>query len=189
MKKIILIGAGGHAKACIDVIELEKKFKIVGLVDIHRKKIFNYNTIGADKDLRKLIKLTKYAHIAIGQIKNNLIREKIFKKLKNIGFKLPVIISPISYVSNHSKIAEGTIIMHHAIINAGVKIGRNCIINSKSLLEHDVMIGDNSHVATNAVINGECTIGKNCFIGSGSILKEGIYLKKNSFIKANSLIK
>ena len=30
MKNIILIGAGGHSKACIDVIESEKKYKIIG---------------------------------------------------------------------------------------------------------------------------------------------------------------
>ena len=37
-KKIILVGSGGHAEACIDVIESEKKkFKILGLVDIKKK--------------------------------------------------------------------------------------------------------------------------------------------------------
>ena len=36
-KKLILIGAGGHALSCIDVIEAEKKFKIIGLVDNSKK--------------------------------------------------------------------------------------------------------------------------------------------------------
>ena len=78
-KKIILIGAGGHCKACIDVIELENKFKIVGL----RIKNFinHYKTIGSDKALKK-IKI-KNALITIGQIKNLSIREKTFKLLKN----------------------------------------------------------------------------------------------------------
>ena len=38
MRKIILIGGGGHALSCIDVIEHEKKFKIVGIVDDKLKK-------------------------------------------------------------------------------------------------------------------------------------------------------
>ena len=38
MKKIILIGAGGHAKSCIDVIELQNKYKIIGLIDNKKKK-------------------------------------------------------------------------------------------------------------------------------------------------------
>ena len=31
-KKIILIGAGGHAESCIDVIESTNKYEIIGLV-------------------------------------------------------------------------------------------------------------------------------------------------------------
>jgi hypothetical protein len=52
MKKIVLIGAGGHAKSCIDVIESEKKFKVVGFVNSKIVNIFNYKTIGGDQDLK-----------------------------------------------------------------------------------------------------------------------------------------
>ena len=38
MKKIILIGAGGHCMSCVDVIELQHKFKIVGLIDNKKEK-------------------------------------------------------------------------------------------------------------------------------------------------------
>ena len=37
-KKIILIGAGGHAKSCIDIINAEGKYEIIGLVDNKKKK-------------------------------------------------------------------------------------------------------------------------------------------------------
>ena len=38
MKKIIILGDGGHAKSCCDVIELEKKYKIIGLITNKIKK-------------------------------------------------------------------------------------------------------------------------------------------------------
>ena len=77
MKKIILIGAGGHCKSCIDVIEEEKKFEIVGIIDNFRKKsIFGYPVIGKDKDLLKVRKMTKYALITVGQIKSSASRRK-----------------------------------------------------------------------------------------------------------------
>ena len=53
--------------------------------------------------------------------------------------------------------------MHKAIINSNVKIGSNCIINTKSLIEHDCVIGDNSHIATSVNINGHVKIGKKLF--------------------------
>ena len=79
--------------------------------------------------------------------------------------------------------------MHGAIVNSYVTIGKNCIINSKSLIEHDVTIGDETHVATNATVNGSVRVGKNCFIGSSSVIKQGISIKPNSFIRANYLVK
>ena len=49
MKKIILIGAGGHCVSCIDVIEMQRKFKIVGLIDNKKKNfLLNYKIIGND---------------------------------------------------------------------------------------------------------------------------------------------
>tara|TARA_X000000950_G_C13661852_1_gene556268 strand:- start:48 stop:635 length:588 start_codon:yes stop_codon:yes gene_type:complete len=190
--KIILIGAGGHAVSCIDVIEKTKKFKIEGLIDNSKKnhllvgekkyKIFNEN-------LFKKSGAVKYAIICLGSEKFTKKRRELFIKYKSLGYSFPKIISPLSYVSNSSTVGEGSIIMHGVIINANVKIGKNCIINTKSIIEHDCNIGSNSHVATSVVMNGHVSVKENCFIGSNSTIIPSAIIKKNSFIKANSLVK
>ena len=38
--------------------------------------------------------------------------------------------------------------MHGAIVNKNCKIGKNCIVNTGSILEHDTIIGDNCHIST-----------------------------------------
>lgn len=190
MKKILLIGAGGHAKSVVDVIESEKKYKIVGFIDkVKRGKILNYRILGGDDELPRFYKKVKYAFITVGHLYQPDLRIKIYNKIKKIGFKLPIIKSPFSRVSNHAIIGEGTIAMHGSIVYPGTKIGTNCILNSQSLVEHDVEIGNFSHLSTNCTINGEVKIGNNCFVGSSSVIKEGIKLKNFTFIKANSLIK
>ena len=82
MKKIILIGGGGHCRSCIDVIEKEKKFKVLGIVD-NKKNILikKYKFIGSDKDLDKISKKIKNAIITIGQVKNSDLRERLYKKI------------------------------------------------------------------------------------------------------------
>ena len=189
MKNIILIGAGGHCNSCIDVIELEKKYKIIGLVD-DKKKIKNlkYKILGNDKNLKILLTKSKFAHISIGQINDFKKREEIFLNLKKIGFKMPSIISPLAYVSPKAKIGEGTIVMHGAIINRGAIIGNNCIVNTKALIEHDTSVGDNCHVSTRSTLNGGVIIGNNSFIGSHAILKQNIKVGKNCFVNANLFV-
>ncbi|MDN5067869.1 NeuD/PglB/VioB family sugar acetyltransferase [Aliarcobacter butzleri] len=189
-EKIVLIGGGGHCHSVIDVIEQENKYEIIGIVDTKEnigKKVLDYNIIACDDDLETIFLSCKNALITVGQIESNKIRVKIYNKLKEIGFNLPVIISPLAYVSNHSSIEEGTIIMHHALVNANTKIGKNCIINTKALIEHDCIIGDNCHISTASVLNGGVRVKENSFFGSNATSKQSIEI--DGFIKAGSLAK
>lgn len=189
-EKIILIGGGGHCKSCIDVIEQEGRFTIIGIVDMPENKQYNvlgYPVIGSDADLKELMKTFPNALITLGQIKSPTRRMELFNELMQMGARFPVIQSPLAYVSPHAQIAEGTIVMHHALIDAGAQVGRNCIINTKALVEHDAVIGDHCHISTGAVINGGVTIGRGSFFGSGAVSKEYTSIPANSFIKANTL--
>jgi sugar O-acyltransferase (sialic acid O-acetyltransferase NeuD family) len=189
-EKILLIGGGGHCHSVIDVLEQEDNYEIIGIIDnpeLKGKRILGYEVIGTDEDLKILFKACKNAVITVGQIKSNEIRVKLFQQLKNIGFHLPVIISPLAYVSQHAQIGEGTIIMHHALVNANAIIGRNCIINTKALIEHDATIEDNCHIATASVINGGVKVKENTFYGSNAVSKQGTEIQ--GFVKAGSTIK
>ena len=77
--------------------------------------------------------------------------------------------------------------MHHALINPHAKIGKNCIINTKALVEHDAIIEDNCHISTATVINGGVIVKENSFVGSNATTKE--YIEVNGFIKAGDLQK
>ena len=174
-KPILLIGAGGHALSCIDVIEQEDCYDIIGLIGLESEvgnDVLGYPIIGCDKDLPNILKNKVNVLITIGQIKTYKLRKFFFDLTNSYGCYMPSIISSKAYVSSSSKIGEGTIIMHGAIINAGATIGSNCIINSRALIEHGVMIHDHCHIATASIINGDVTIGCGTFIGSGSIVRQ-----------------
>jgi len=190
MEEILLIGGGGHCKSVIDVIEQEGKYKIAGIIDkkeLIGQEILGYKVIASDDDLKKLSAKYKYACVTVGQIKSNHLRVKLFTLLKEIGYELPVVISPLAYVSKHAKIEEGTVVLHHALVNAGAKIGMNCIVNSKALIEHDVAIEDHCHISTATVINGGVVVKENTFVGSNTTTKE--YSELNGFIKAGGVAK
>jgi len=193
MNKLLIIGGGGHARSCIDVVESERKYKIVGIVDrksslLNQKKTI-YPIIGSDGDLKKIHKICNNAIIAIGQIKSPKKRIDLYELLQNLNYNLPVIVSPNSYVSSRSEIEEGSIIMHQVIINSNSKIGKNCIINNKSLIEHDVKIDNFCHIAPGAILNGGVQVGKGTFIGSGAIIRESVKIGKNCVIGSGAVVK
>lgn len=176
---LILIGAGGHAHACIDVVEQHGKYVIAGLIGQAEElgaAHFGYSVIATDNELSELARSYKYALIATGQIQSPETRIRLYRMAEELGFELPVIIAPSAHVSRHASVGAGTIVMHGAIINAGARVGCNCIINNRALLEHDVTVGDHCHISTGAIVNGNVRVGEGSFIGSGSVIKEGVVL-------------
>jgi sugar O-acyltransferase (sialic acid O-acetyltransferase NeuD family) len=183
--KLILIGAGGHARSCIDVIEQEGKYEIVGLVGLSQEvgsKQFGYEVLNTDSGLGELAKRFPFALVVLGQIHSPDLRIRLYEKSIAAGFILPSIIAPSAYVSPHAKIGAGTIVMQGAILNTGVVVGDNCIINSRALLEHDSRVSDHCHISTGANINGDTFIGTGSFIGSGAVIKEGVSVGVGSVV-------
>tara|TARA_B110000908_G_scaffold24560_1_gene28161 strand:+ start:7600 stop:8238 length:639 start_codon:yes stop_codon:yes gene_type:complete len=190
-KQIILIGGGGHCASCIEVIESTNEFEIAGIVDIQERvgaSILGYKVIASDDELPELKRKYDFALITIGQIKTALLRKKLFLAAKEVGFEFPVIVASSAHVSAHSKLGEGTIVMHQTMVNANVEIGINNIINTKALIEHDAIIGDFNHISTNAILNGNTKVGNECFIGSNSTFVNGISIENNVFIGINSVV-
>lgn len=189
--EIILVGGGGHCKSCIDVIESENKYRIKGVIDLPKelgKSVLGYKIFGRDEDLLALASKGYNFLITLGNMGNSKRRIELFNIIKNNGGRLPKIISPKAYVSEHSKLGDGTIIMHYAIVNADAWIGENCIINNKSLIEHDVHIGNDCHISTGVNINGNCRIYDNCFIGSGTSIKNDLTIKSGTIIGLGSVV-
>lgn len=192
MKKepILLIGAGGHCHSIIDLLEKQGAYHILGLVDVKEKigtQVMGYPVLGCDSDLPELRKHCQNAVITVGQINDNRLRCELYNLAKKLNYVMPVIISPLAYVSPHANLQEGSVVLHHALVNANASIGVNCIINSKALIEHDAIIGNNCHISTACVVNGAARVDDNSFLGSGSVVIQGACI--SGFNKAGGLYK
>jgi sugar O-acyltransferase (sialic acid O-acetyltransferase NeuD family) len=184
-QSILLIGAGGHCRSCIDVIEQEGRWDIVGLVGQKAEigaSVLGYKVIANDAELADLAKDYRHILITVGHIQTPNLRAQLFYDARRLGFTLPVVVSPRAYVSRHASIGDGTVVFHGAIVNAGARVGMNCIVNSRALVEHDVAVGDHCHISTGAILNGDVRVGAFSFVGSASVVKQGLALGEHSFL-------
>lgn len=191
MQPIILIGGGGHCKSVIEVIESTQQYQIKGIIDkaeLVGSKVLGYEIIGSDADIEPLVKQAYHFHITVGQINSSKTRVSIFNNLKNMQASMPVIIAATATVSKHATLQQGTIVMHHALVNAAASIGENCIVNTGCVIEHDVTVGSNCHISTNCVVNGNCFVQDDCFIGSNATIIQGITIAQQNIIAAGSVV-
>lgn len=190
-QKLILIGGGGHCKACIDVIECTDLYDIIGVLDrpeLAGTNVLGYKIIGTDRDIFKYVQMGYQFLITIGQIKTSEVRKKIFGHLKQNGAVLATIISPRAQVSRHAKVGKGTIVMHNVIVNAGAEVGENCILNTSCGIEHDAIIGNHTHISTYAVINGDCRIGNEVFVGSNAAIANQVHVRDQVILGIGAVV-
>jgi sugar O-acyltransferase (sialic acid O-acetyltransferase NeuD family) len=189
---LLVLGAGGHAIACIDVLEAEGKYQVRGLLGApgeEGKKVLGYPVLGTDEVLAHHLRDCPNVLIGVGQIKTASLRESLFGKARALGAKFPIIRSPFARVSQHACLGEGTIAMHGVTVQPGVRVGQNCILNSHCLLEHGVEISDHCHVSTGAILNGGVRIGRGCFIGSRAVLQEGVEVPDGSVVPMGEVLR
>lgn len=184
-KNLVLIGAGGHARACIDVLDDCGGWRILGLVGLPEElteQHLGHSVIGTDQGLDELREACRHVLITVGQIESPQARERLYHRVVELGFELPTIVARDACVSRSATIGKGTIVMHGAIINAGAVIGHNCIVNTRALIEHDSVVEDHCHVSTGAILNGGVHVGAGTFIGSGSTVKQGVRIGRRSLV-------
>ena len=143
VRPLILIGGGGHCKAVIDVAETAG-YTILGILDIPEnvgKNVLAYKIKGTDEDIPFYVDKADFI-VTVGFIKSPELRIKIHRRVIESGGRLATIIASTAHVSQYATIREGTVVMHHAVINACALVGFGCIINTFCNIEHDVKIGD-----------------------------------------------
>lgn len=187
--KIVIVGFGGHAKSLADSIMSDGKYEIAGYTDSEETDVLNIPYLGTDDELKSIFDGgVQNAAVGVGYIRKSDIRDKLYDRLISIGFELPVIIDPSAIIALEAQIGEGSFIGKRAVINAGVKVGKMCIINTGSIIEHENIIGDFTHIAVGATLCGNVGVGDHCMIGANSTVIQGVHIGSYSTVGAGAVV-
>ena len=186
-KDVIIIGAGGHARVIADIIK-KSGDEIVGFLDdnadIQGKTIFDGKIVLGDTSEESVKKYSDcYFIIGIG---SNRVRKIISEKYSNL--KWYTAIHPNAIIGSNVEIGEGTVLMAGTVINIGTKIGKHCIVNTCSSLDHDNLIEDFVHISPGAHLAGTVKVMKCTWICTGVTVINNITIEKNNIIGAGSVV-
>jgi len=156
--KIIIVGAGGHGKVVCDAILAQNQYEIVGFLDgtvaIGSEITKKFKVLETPENITKLTDAAEYFILAIG---NNKIRAKFFELSQKI-FKPAIIIHPSAVIGLEVHIAEGSVVLGNAVINAFSSIGKNTIINSGTVVDHECKIGNHIHLSIGTIVGSNSEI-------------------------------
>ncbi len=186
-KKVVVIGAGGHAKVAIDVLHslsLLVPFCVGTAGDLEF-----CNKVPVKKDIQSLQDLHDlgFRNIFVG-IGDNQIRTRIGLEAHELGLNIVTAISPHSTISKSASINEGVLVMPGAVINADSSLERLVIVNTNSVVEHDCLIGSGAHVAPSSTLLGGVSVGECTLIGAGSVVLPNVKIGKEVKIGAGAVV-
>lgn len=184
--KLLIIGASGHGKVVADIAIKMDKWQSIAFLDDDKsiKSSMGLNVIGTSDDV--FMHIDEY-DIFVG-IGNNATRQKIHEMLETFGASIPVLIHPNAVIGSYVDIGIGTAVMAGVIVNCCTKIGKGCIINTGSTIDHDNDIEDFVHISPGAHLAGTVKVGQGSWLGIGSVVSNNINITNGCKVGAGSVV-
>lgn len=188
--KTVIIGAGGHARAILEILNFNRNIDVVAFVDNvvpgSPEKIMDIPVYGDHTIIPELLKGgVKAAAIGVGK---NSIRKTYFKQIGDMGVEMINAIHPTANIAHNVKIGKGVVIAANVVIATSVRIGDDVIVNTGAIIEHEDVLGAHTHISSGTVLAGRVTVGDGSFVGAGSVVKDYIKIGKNVIIGAGSVV-
>lgn len=182
-KKLIIIGAGGHALSV--VASAGSSEQIAGFIDENKDGGFLQYPI-LSKSVDDIESPEQYRYfIAIG---DNETRKRFYDMLVEKGLEIASIVDRSAVVDRNVKIGKGNFIGKLAVIVSGSEIGDNNLINSKALIEHGCKLGSHINISTNSTLNGEVIVEDGVFFGSSAVCNGQKRLGRNAVIGSGAVV-
>jgi UDP-perosamine 4-acetyltransferase len=191
--KIVVIGAGGHARSVIEALRAGGLHDPVACTDprpeLHGSRIDDVPVLGDDARLEALrAEGVPGAALGVGGTRDNAPRARLFQLAQDLGFDLPSVVHPSAAVSAGAVLGEGSVVLAGAVVGPGATVGRNAIVNSGAVVEHDVRLFDHVHVASGAVLGGGVQAGESAHIGLGAAVVQGVEIGAGTVVGAGAVV-
>jgi sugar O-acyltransferase (sialic acid O-acetyltransferase NeuD family) len=183
MKKLVIVGAGGHGKVVADIAQ-NYYDEIVFLDDASIDKCMDYSVVGKVCDYKEHLSTADF-FVAIG---NPNIRKKITEILEQSRGNVVSLIHPRAVVAKEVEIGKGTVIMAGSVVNPDVRIGNGCIVNTCASVDHECVISDYVHVSVGVHIAGAVSIGDGTFVGAGATVINNVEIAPWCTIGAGAVV-
>lgn len=193
VKRVVGVGAGGHARVMIEALRLIGGCELVGLLDsnpaLAGTQPQGVPVLGDDSLLVSLYRDgVHHAFLGLGATRATHVRETLHARLVAMGFDVLSIVHPDAYVSASAHLGSGVTVMCRAVVQTGVHLDTNVIVNTGAIVEHDCRVGAHSHIASGATLAGGVRVGARSHIGAGAIVRESIAIGDDATVGAGAVV-
>lgn len=188
---LVVIGAGGHGRETIDIVEainhVHPTFHFLGVVDdrgdefglLARRKV---PLIGGT-DMLAAVRASYV--IGIGSAEA---RRRIDEMATGAGLKPVTLIHPTAVLGSDLRLGPGFVAAANAQLTTNVTTGRHVQLNIASTVSHDCQLGDYVTLSPAAHVSGNVRLGAGVTLGAGAVVREGLSVGDGTFVGAGAVV-
>ena len=192
MRRLVIIGAGGHGRETLDVVDalnaVRPSFEVVGFVatgdpspEVERRGI----PFLGGPDVLAGVPADIDAVIAIG---DGAVRRRIDAALLAEGRRSAVLVHPLASVASDNRLGPGVVMAAGARVTTNVTLGRHVHLNVNAVASHDVVVGDYATLSPGVLLNGGTVVGAGAFLGTGAIVVPGCRVGADAVVGAGAVV-
>lgn len=172
MTRLVVIGAGGHAKVVAEAALASGSFEVTRFLDDHPSQYGN-QLLGLPVTGPIELESFQEMEAAACAVGDNKVRRRLVKRL-GCAVAWATVVHPAAWVSPSAKIGPGSVVMAGSVMQADSIVGVHVILNTGCSVDHDCRVGAYSHIGPGVRLSGGVDIGEGVLLGVGSAVAPGV---------------
>jgi UDP-N-acetylbacillosamine N-acetyltransferase len=190
LRKILIAGAGGHARVVASILAHDAGVTLVGVAD--RTADHFGEQIGTTKVVATLDDRDDWRRLGVDAVAlaigDNRTRLALFEELERDGWEIASAIHPSAIIESNATLGRGVVVCAGAVVAAEVVVGENSLLNTRSIIDHECRIGRHVHIGPGSVLAGRVTVGEQTFVGAGCTVRDRIKIGARALIGCGSVV-
>ncbi len=181
---VVMLGAGGHARVLLSLMQEPP----AGCIDPQQPSAeWPASVPWLGKDLDHLPAKARVI-VGLGSTKAAHLRRRVYEDAVARGLEVCGLVADTAIIARDVQTPACAQILAGAIVQTACSLGRNVLVNTRALVEHDCILHDHVHVAVGAVLCGGVHVGQGAHIGAGATILQGISIGENATVGAGAVV-
>lgn len=193
MKRVAIVGAGGHARDVLDVFEADNArapaWEILGFV-VETAWYEPGRMVNGYPHLGDLDWVGPHARdvefiVAVG---DTALRRRLAARVSAAGGRFCSVVHPAAITTRRVTIAEGCAVSAGVVMTNNVRLGPHVHVNIGSTLAHDVQVDAYATISPGARLSGNVHVCEGAYVGTGATIVEKLTIGAWSTVGAGAAV-
>lgn len=196
-RPLVVLGAGGHAREVLDIVEalasaargdgLDPPWELLGLAADGHADLDQIDRRGATflGPIEEAVQLDAHYVIGIGA---SGVRRDLDRRLSEAGRSAATLVHPTAVIGADVVFEPGVVIAAGSHVTTNVRLGRHVHLNVGAVVSHDARVGDHTTISPGCLLNGNVTIGSEVFVGTGAVITPGRTIGEGAVLGAGAVV-